>query len=288
VPTNRVNSPNAPLYEVPLIGPIGQPRSIEIPGVNRMLGVAINGDTLFLPDHDTPEIAVVDRSGATLAQVDSITLPFTPSTLYIDPDGQYLFALHVYDGAVSVVDLETRLVETTVNGLRFPTDLEFTSDGRRAYVAEWTPNGGITVIDIDRGCCLTGGPCEPPMGKTKKVGSTLPVKFQLYYDDAPVQSQEELDAILVACGHEPACPMIRICDVTDIAEDLGIELPPSSVECEDYLDIDGCFRFTEDGKCIYNLKLDAADGIARDRTYLVEVAIGDIIVKPDNFLFQTR
>lgn len=56
---------------------------------------------------------------------------------------------------------------------------------------------------------------ESPMGGNREIGSTLPVKFQLFYKDTPVTNQSMLDDILAAYELEAACPQIQVFNVTD-------------------------------------------------------------------------
>jgi hypothetical protein len=141
-------------------------------------------------------------------------------------------------------------------------------------------------------CPFTASDFEPPMGKKRKLGSTLPIKFQLYFEDVPITSQDELDAALESIGKEPACPKLDIYDVTDIAEDGGLELPEDLTPLEGIPDNVGdgatdCFRFTDEGTCIYNLKLDGPPFAAKS-TYMVEVTIGDCVLEFGNPVFQTK
>jgi len=132
---------------------------------------------------------------------------------------------------------------------------------------------------------------EPPMGKTKKVGSTLPIKFQLYTADGlPIVSQESLDAVLAASASESDCPHLRIYDVSEFGDLLDLPEDLTDYQVDDLPDNVGggdCFRFTDEGKCIYNLWLDPHEFDANS-AYLVEVVIGSVTVKPGNSFFQTK
>ncbi len=124
-----------------------------------------------------------------------------------------------------------------------------------------------------------------PMGKKKKLGSTIPVKFQMFLDDIEIKSQGDLDLLLELAGCDKACPEILITDVTDPANEVGLELPEDANVGEGG-DLGFCFRYS-DGNWIYNLKLPK-DKFFSDRTYLVEVEIGDCIFMPGNGLFQIK
>ncbi len=136
-------------------------------------------------------------------------------------------------------------------------------------------------------CPFTVSDFEAPMGKKKKIGSTLPVKFQLIFEDIPIQSQEELNAALEASDRVPACPEISLFDVTDLANQCGIELPDDETNVGEGGDLGFCFRFADDGTCIYNLRLTNPPFLP-DGSYEVQVRIGDCILKPGNGLFQTK
>jgi hypothetical protein len=142
-------------------------------------------------------------------------------------------------------------------------------------------------VEVSLVCPFTAGDFKPPMGRKKKIGSTLPVGFQLFFGDLPVVSQDMLNLILEAHGCEPACPEIVLYDVTYEAETVGIELPEDGTNVGEGGELGWCFRFTEEGKCIYNLRLDSPP-FFRDSTYLVEVLIGATQVTPGNCFFQTK
>lgn len=141
---------------------------------------------------------------------------------------------------------------------------------------------------------IVGIPCESfqvsdfgqPMGKKKKLGSTLPVKFQLAFDGGEITSQEELDQILIDNGGAPACPTIVIYDVTDEANALNIELPEELGNVGEGGDLGTCFRYSAPN-WIFNLKLDSSV-FNPTSSYLVEVEIGDCLFQPGNELFQTK
>jgi hypothetical protein len=116
------------------------------------------------------------------------------------------------------------------------------------------------------------------------------VKFRLFYDaggPAPVEvtSQQQLNTILQQNGAQPAAPRILVYDVTDLADEVGFELPEDAGDIFGANDATGEFRY-EDGNWIYNLRLNS--WFSSGGTYWVEVGIGDFTLKPDNQLFQTK
>lgn len=149
----------------------------------------------------------------------------------------------------------------------------------------------VAGLDDFRMSSVPGCPCDlfaasdfaPPMGKKKKLGSTLPVKFKLFYDGTEVTSEEQLNAILTDNGCEAACPQIRIYDVSDVME---VELPEDTIDDNvGDASVGDCFRFS-DGNWIFNLRLGLA--FRSGGEYLVEVVIGDCELTPGNSLFEIK
>jgi hypothetical protein len=142
-------------------------------------------------------------------------------------------------------------------------------------------------------------PCEhfttsdfgPPMGKKKQLGSTLPVKFQLFFDDdndpdtppIEVAGQEQLNQILTQNGCQPDSPRIRIYDVT---EKLDVDLPEDEGNVGEGGDLGDAFRYS-DGNWIFNLKLPN-DLFFSGREYKVTVGLGECELTPGNNLFEIK
>ncbi|RME73643.1 MAG: hypothetical protein D6776_06695 [Planctomycetota bacterium] len=183
--------------------------------------------------------------------------------------------------------------------------------------------GSVVTLLVDRGGCVNAVSKDvaalgcarlapsaflPPMGKRKKLGKVLPVKFKLYFDGVEVAGQEQLDALRAAAGLEPACPEIRVYDVTTGSQ-LSLPDDPSDDTASDDSDaVDNpgvCFVYANDdgdggsadsdsdsgdtgeGHWQFDLRLDPAIFLS-GRTYRVEVRIGDCVLKPGNATFQTR
>ena len=126
----------------------------------------------------------------------------------------------------------------------------------------------------------------PPMGKKKKVGSTIPIKFQLFYDGTEIRSQDQLDTTLTESCQDPACPEIVISDVTTEANAIELQLPEDLDNVGEGGDLGECFRYSA-LNWIYKLKLDSQIFRANS-TYLVEVEIGECLLTPGNEVFQTK
>ena len=127
----------------------------------------------------------------------------------------------------------------------------------------------------------------PPMGKKKKVGSNLPIRFRLFFNGVEVLGQDALNAILEQNGYPPACPRISIINVSETSS-VG-DLPDAQADIEgntsDAQEGD-CFRFI-DGNWVFKLRLDKT-AFEAGKTYQVQVHVGDCTLKPGNNLFQTK
>jgi len=124
----------------------------------------------------------------------------------------------------------------------------------------------------------------PPMGKRKPTGSTLPIKFHLFFNGVAVQGEDELAAALAAAGCPDACPIIQVFDVTDLTE--GVELLEDEVPTNvGDPDAGNCFRYS-DGNWIYNLQLGPA--FQPQGSFMVRVLLGECVLFPGNALFQTK
>ncbi len=152
-------------------------------------------------------------------------------------------------------------------------------------------SSGLFTIDI---VCPPDCPCKrfsltdfgAPMGKKKKLGATIPVKFQLFFDGVEILSQEGLDIVLKENGCEPACPEIGIFDLTDEAKAVGIELTEDLTNVGEGGDLGFCFRYSAPN-WIFNLGLPE-DVFFSSTTYGVEVIIGNCILRPGNEIFQIK
>ena len=123
---------------------------------------------------------------------------------------------------------------------------------------------------------------KAPMGSKKKLGSTLPVKFQLFDGDVEMQTPDQIGQAL-GLG-SPVSPRILLYDETDLANELGLDLPEDGNVGEGG-ELGDCFRYS-DGNWIFNLRLNAP--IYAPASFVVKVKIGDIILEPGNDMFQTK
>jgi hypothetical protein len=124
----------------------------------------------------------------------------------------------------------------------------------------------------------------PPVGNARRLGSTLPLKLNLFFDGQPITSQQQLDAALTEVGFPAGCARLAVFaqnDPTDLAAGGGFENagPPGSGN--------GCFRFSDEGSLIFNLKI-GPETFARGMTYEAGVRLDSELLSPENRLFQVR
>jgi hypothetical protein len=123
-----------------------------------------------------------------------------------------------------------------------------------------------------------------PAGNARRLGSTLPLKLKLFFDDQRITSQEQLDAALTEVGFPAGCARIAVFaqnDPTDLAADGGFENsgPPGLGT--------GCFRFSDEGYLIFNLEI-SPETFVRGMTYEAGVRLDSELLSPENRLFQVR
>lgn len=247
------------------------------------------------------------------------TVPTVVEGLAFAPDGT-LFATTDEGGDLSAQTLVTidplTGFYTIIGPIGCCSDVDgivFTPDGSVLYGIDDSGSGGARLLTIDPATglgtivgptgmpfidaitiepspCSCGGfsttPFGEPMGKSKKLGSTLPIKFRLFFDGAEVQSQGQLDTLLQSNGCAPSCPELLLFDVTDEANVIGLQLPDDLGNAGGGGDLGACFRFSE-GNWVFNLKLDE-DVFSAGHSYLVEVQLSDCTLSPGNAVFQLK
>jgi hypothetical protein len=151
-----------------------------------------------------------------------------------------------------------------------------------------TVRNTLTYGVTECGCsAFSLGACEPPMGKAKKLGSTLPIKVGISYRGTPIASEEAFYGILASdFGWTPerGCwPRLRVF-TADGATELPLDEGNYSATPDNP---DECFRFA-DGRLIFNLRLDPAIFV-RGQSYKVEVNIFGCSLAPSaNGEFQVK
>ena len=124
---------------------------------------------------------------------------------------------------------------------------------------------------------------EPPMGKKKKIGSTLPIKFQLFFDGVEIVSEEQLNQILEDNGCAPGCPKPVFFLETGV---MGLPLDDVEDNVGDP-DEGDCFRYSAPN-WIYNVRL-LPPAFMPDSCYTVQIEIGDdCVLVPFNNAFETK
>jgi DNA-binding beta-propeller fold protein YncE len=153
IPTARSSGEGAVLLDLDLDS-LTITRSLVFSG-DRLTGAVRSGDTLYVASEDQKKVFAVDLSTFSLLP-GAIDLPYAPDMIALDPDGKHLFLLHPSDDRISVVDLDSKSVVGGLSGLSSPSDIEFTANGRTAYVAQMygcggPALGGVSVLDVDFG-----------------------------------------------------------------------------------------------------------------------------------------
>ena len=77
VGTHPRKSASATLYEVSTVSPYGVSRSLQLPEVSSIDGVATDGETVFASDRDDPRLWVINEN--TFSVSGSVDLPFIPA-----------------------------------------------------------------------------------------------------------------------------------------------------------------------------------------------------------------
>ncbi len=122
------------------------------------------------------------------------------------------------------------------------------------------------------------------MGKKKNIGSTLPIKFQLFFDGVEIVSEEQLNQVLEDNGCTPGCPKPAF-----FLQDGEMGLPIDDQPDDNVGDPDegDCFRYSAPN-WIYNVRL-LPPAFMPGSCYTVEIEIGDdCVLVPDNNAFETK
>ncbi|MEW5794839.1 MAG: T9SS type A sorting domain-containing protein [Candidatus Zixiibacteriota bacterium] len=179
--TGNIGAPGLErLYEVSLTPPYSLLRSVPI--VSRTypwessggMGVYANEAEVFVSDYLNNQIVVLDR--ASLTSVEAIPLPGSPATIAAMPSGRYLYAADTWEAAIYVVDIASHSVVETISGIHErPYDIEFSQDGRLAYVSHSglgpsTGTGAITVLETEQ---YIAGTVSGPHGGVMGVAVNL-------------------------------------------------------------------------------------------------------------------
>lgn len=215
--------------------------------------VLLGEDTVLVVSSDTTVTVTEDEAGQfeVLLGEGIVLTPSANTTVVVTEDEEGQFEIVVPEDSQGTVTVE--------------------SDGA---VVELDPGDSVLPSQLALIQSLYASKFGPPMGKVKKTGSTLPVKFSLFLGETEITSQEQLNEILTAAGYGAACPAIGVFEVES-----GTGIPDTG-------NGSGCFRFSDE-HWIYNLLLDP--GMFEPNTaYRVEIEFGDIVLTPEKDQFATR
>jgi DNA-binding beta-propeller fold protein YncE len=98
-----------------------------------------SGERLYLFDTNRAEITVVDPTGLGFPRiVGSIPVGKYVTDMVISPDDRFIYAAHIFEDAISVVDTGTTpATVTTVPVTRGPVSLALSADGSRLFVSQF-------------------------------------------------------------------------------------------------------------------------------------------------------
>ena len=173
--TQKRTSANARLYEINLQAPYGISNYVEIPGATRLGGVAISDTTIYVSDPDNKSIHVIDRP--TFSEATEISLTETPGTIGVNPMSKYLHVLLPESKAIVGINPTTLATEGRYDGLpAAPTDLEFSNNGQKVFVAAGSHLMVFNVAFADTKRQIVSQPADPI-----SVAPGNPVTVPVYY-----------------------------------------------------------------------------------------------------------
>jgi len=226
--------------------------------------------------HRSGRVSVLDIDGADNVTDSGIRIfgvgtprrYFGVDQLLVTPDGLQVLA-HA-QGFVTVIDTASNTIQGTIG-------MPFNLGGG---LAACTPDVGPPPCPCD---LITTTPFLEPMGKRKRLGSVMPVKFRMYFDGTEITSEAQLEQILVDNGCEVDCPRILVSKECDLELGEGFPIDASSAGNANE---GNCFRYSEPN-WIFNLDLQRGiyERLAR---YRVEVKIGECSIPMENNLFDVK
>ena len=133
---------------------------IPLGGFVTGLAITADGQTAFASVPSANQVWLIDLNTNTVVPT-PIAVGVDPLTVALAPGGQFAYVANAGANTVSVIDVASRTVLTTVPVGLQPIGIEFTPDGRYAYVANRAANT-VTVIDVAAN--------HTPLGTTIPVG----------------------------------------------------------------------------------------------------------------------
>lgn len=151
--------------------------TIAVPG--RPAQIVASGDRVFVAIREMPEggggvVFFQRKDKVGLEEKARVIVPTDAWGLGLSPDESFLAVTSPWAAKVSIVDLATAKVRSTVDVQREPRGINILPDGKRAYVSHLT-SPAITRIDID-GSTLTAKKFDFPVAQIRgreNAGATL-------------------------------------------------------------------------------------------------------------------
>ena len=109
------------------------------------LGISPDGAKLYVPNHDSGQITVIDTATQTVTA--QIQVPPNPHWIAFNPTGRIAYAANHMAGVVTVLDTQTNSVigVIPIGNMVSPHSIAVTPDGRRAEVTNYDGNSVSTI-----------------------------------------------------------------------------------------------------------------------------------------------
>lgn len=114
--------------------------------ISHMVYVSPDDTRIYTANIETQNVSVIDRATGEL--VTQIPCGEDVEGMGFTPDGLELWAMNQGGGNIDVIEVATHQIVGHFDCPGMPVRVAFTADGRRAYVANWIPDGKLTVIDV--------------------------------------------------------------------------------------------------------------------------------------------
>ena len=108
------------------------------------LAVAPDGDRVYVPNHDSGGVSVIDTRTNTITA--DISVAAMPHWVAFTPSGRFLYVTNHMSGIVTVIDTESNKVVTTIPVGDTPHSVAVSPDGRLAEVTNFDGNY-VSIID---------------------------------------------------------------------------------------------------------------------------------------------
>jgi YVTN family beta-propeller protein len=164
------------INEIPIAGPT--PLASAAPSADPYQGIinvtaTIDGRLGFAAHGESNALVVIDLARQT--KVKTVPLGELPWRAYASPDGRYMVVPNNGAGTVSVISTDSLEVAATLPGAADMTGVNFTADGRTAFVLS---RGEDKVVILDLALLQPAG--EIALNGTPETGVTTPDGSKLY------------------------------------------------------------------------------------------------------------